>query len=811
MFKNIFRHSAILLISLALFACGNAGTGGSNSINNGGTNGGGSGLGSGSGSIDGDGSGSGDSNAAAETIGVRIETVSENGLIERNNISKNNISVVALTHDFKEGHSTSVPSYVTTRSDSNGYRLEFNKLYVEQANLVIKVIVGRDSQNKNIVLYAPLYTTGTNGSITVNIFSHYALKKFFDTLEDEEALDQVLPCSTSTCNNQVLVKANLLAQIHETAQEYDITIPSDQTVAQSVEFLDTQAAFRTNIEAAVAEISREVSPIAKGTRREYSLGSIGRLQYTSQYNGLRFALSLNDVLPEDDQNDIIIGSEISKIVDANELDNNLPIYPNFNQFSSFLDARKELLSSNLPFTRNALSISQSNTYSIDKSSPINFLASLTQNDTSASTEGFLLNARTIAQQIPVDNDLQNIGWQFDPFFSKLYKVNEYERDPDQSLPIDYIDEPNTSVNPTWLVGANYHGGASYNLTPNGNNFIRGKKNEDLNIFSWEVHGQQTDTTFDTNVINDKTYGVINYSLRLNNESLDDTIIELFGETEQWDIASNIVTISQPIANLFYRSHMRSREKDNTVNPLQNNLSRPNSVRDIDTIATLDDSGTANKGIITLDGSLAPIGHSTQDGKHLAFVFEKGIGADGQDRGRGITIATELDSTTQQFSNLDDDGTRYTLLGNTFAINETENSLRNVNNTILTLIGTGGTCSAKLTSASILIKHTVGTESESNQNTLSTPLIESGKEHESSSCSLNGNQIEIDFDAIDDDSDNSVDSDHMFSQALTLKGFITQQDDDSASPGNLISFLWVQGDNLGLVFAARDQELSPTFD
>jgi len=55
---------------------------------------------------------------------------------------------------------------------------------------------------------------------------------------------------------------------------------------------------------------------------------------------------------------------------------------------------------------------------------------------------------------------------------------------------------------------------------------------------------------------------------------------------------------------------------------------------------------------------------------------------------------------------------------------------------------------------------------------------------------------------------------MFNQNLTLKGFISPQDEvegNTTIPGNVISLLWVQDDNLGLVFATKDQQLSPTFD
>jgi len=811
MFKHVFQLSNIILFSWILLACGNAGIGGgesSNPINNGTPT---------VPSTPGDGSGSGDANAAAETIGVRIETNTENGLIERNNINTNNISIVALDHEFGEGHSTTIPAAITTHPDNDGYELEFDQLYVEQSNLVIKAIVGTDSQGKNIVLYAPLYSVDLNNSITVNIFSHYVLKKLFDTLETREDLDSLIPCDTSNCPNQVLAKANLLAKINTSAQEYEITVPDNLDTTGALNFLDEQVDFRTHVETAVAEISRSTSPVAKGTRRAFGLEGLARLQYSTQYNGLWFALSLNDLNPDNGQREIVIATETSEIIDADSpLGNNEPIYPTYNQFSSLFDARKEILSSVIPFTRASLAISQANNFALETSSPNNFLATSIQNDTSASTEGFLLNARTLSQQVPNDNGAENIGWQFNPFFSKLYKANEYERDTDSSLPISFEDLPNTSVNPTWLVGANYSTGGSFNVNKiSDNNFNRGSQREDLNIFSWEIHGQEThdtqaDEEFTINQLNDKTYGVINYSLNLEDETSSDNnnVLELFAETEQWVINNGVVTLSQPSTNTHFRSHLRSRRENNAVGSQNNFNSGPIISRDISLVATVDDSVTKNRGLITLDGSLAPKGHSTKDGKHLAFVYTTGLDRNGLDRGRGITIATELSETIPEFTNSNNEDSRYTLLGNTFGINPGANTLRNVNNSILTLSdqisgNVNNDCSATLEGASVFIKHTVGTGIT--QNTLSTPLIEKAPNIQSETCTLDGNRIEITFDAVINAGTESI-----IGQTLTLKGFISPND-EALVPGNVISLLWIQDDNLGMVFATKDQQLSPTFD
>jgi len=805
MFKKSIHLFQIILFSLTLLACGNAGTGGGES--NGATN---------NNPDVGDGSGSGDLDAAAETIGVLIETNTEDGLIERNNISTGNISIVALDHEFKEGHNSTIPASSTTQPDDDGYQLEFNALYVEQSNLVIKAVVGKDSNDKNIVLYAPLYSLPLNTSISVNIFSHYVLKKLFDTLETEEDLDALIPCDASNCPNQVLGKANLLAKVSQTAQEYEITIPNNLSIAQSLLFLDEQVDFRAHIETAVAEITRSVSPIAKGTRRAFGLESIVRLQYDTEYNGLWFALSLNNLSPENENNEIVIATETSTIIENDpDIGNSSPIYPSYNQFSSFLDARKEILSSKLPFTRASLAISENNSFSLEASSPNNFLASLTPNDTSASTEGSLLNTRSLSQQVPKDDGLENIGWQFNPFFSKLYKANEYERDANASLPIEFEDLPNTSVSPTWLLGSNYSTGGSFGVTKNSNNkFDRGTQIEDLNIFSWEVHGQETNTEFTIAQLHQKEYGVINYSLNLEDDlpNSTDKALELFAETEQWSINGNTINFDQP--STHFRSYTRSRDKDN-IHTSQNDLDTiaAQIPRTIFTVETEDSSASENRGLLSFDGAFSPKGHSTQDGKHLAFVYESGLGKNGQDRGRGITIATELSGTPPIFPELNDDetgGTRYTLLGNTFGINDKANTLRNVNNSILTLSdriendGSGNAdCKASLEGASVFIEHAVG--SGVNLNILSAPLLQSTESILSESCTLTGNRIEITFNAL-----TGAETDTMFGQALRLKGFISPHD-EARVPGNVISLLWIQDDNLGLVFATKDQQLSPSFD
>jgi len=806
----------ILFFSILLLACGNAGIGGGESSADGSDGS--------SGTVPDDGT---DVNRKS-VIGLRIEVNDEmlaswksdvfnaltpkkayalEGVTERNNLSIHRISVVSLDHNFEERPSSATPSPKVDKRDEGGYKLRFNELYVEQIDLVIKVKFANDA-----VIYAPLYPLASESeSITVNVASHYVLKKLFDTLDTPEDLDALLPCAASDCPNQFLAKAKLLQQISKTAQEYEITIPSTSDIDDALTLLDRKVDFRTHIEAAVAEISRDTSPISKGTPRAFAItdgSTLSRLTTSTQYNSLWFAISLNNLLPENENHEVLIATETSIIVPESKLGNTLPIYPNYNQTTYLFDTRTELLTSDIPFTRTNLSIAQNTAFTLKEPNNdpdlINSFSSLLS-DSYTSTEGFILNERIVEQAIP---QAETVGWQFNPLFSNLYHANEYE--PDDTTGTPDTETPDYGVSPTWLLGSNYNTGGSFELTKNNDKFERGSQIEDLNIFSWEIHGQETDTSFSINQLNDKTYGVINYSLNLEDGSFinKEKILELFAETEQWNINGGTVSISQP--STHYRSYTLKRDKDNAVQGVNevNNISATS--HSISTVKTNESSQEAPsgkeeiQGLLTLDGgAFAPIGHSTQDGKHLAFVFQRGFGKDNEDRGRGITIATELRSqtATPRFS---EEGDRYKLLGNSFGITTAENSLKNLNNSILILTDENSgsnECHATLQESSSSLTHTVG--DEIGENTLSAPASNSLASITSTTCNLSGGEIEMIF------TDNN-------SKQLTLKGFVSPQDKNevtssSTVPGNVITLLWVQDDNLGLVFANRDQQLSPTFD
>ena len=135
------------------------------------------------------------------------------------------------------------------------------------------------------------------------------------------------------------------------------------------------------------------------------------------------------------------------------------------------------------------------------------------------------------------------------------------------------------------------------------------------------------------------------------------------------------------------------------------------------------------------------------------------------------------------------------------INSEENVLHNYNGSSLIIADKATAdpatifCRASLAVKRSSITHTIGRL----ENTLSAPVENTSTDIPSVSCTLNGSEIKLEFGLV-------------FGEPLTLRGFITQKNDgNSNEPGNLINFVWQQDTQLGLVFANKEQELSPTFD
>ena len=723
--------------------------------------------------------------AIKELIGVRVESI--DGKFNRVNTSQ--ISIVTLDENFNEISSRVVPAYRVEERLSGGYEIQFAKSYIERVNQVVKVTFDQTAIPP-VFLYAPLFKLGETQSITVNAKSHYVLKKLFDTINTPEALAELIPCvdSDTNCPNQPMAKANFLEQIHLAAQNYNVTIDPESSVEDAINSLDERQDLRKHVEAAVNEITRATSPFSKATRRNFSLDTTDLILNVAQsYNSVFFGLSFSDLEPANNDRSVNIAASSSVIIPAEQLNNPVPAYPNFTQSTSLFDMRRDILGSDIPFQRTILEISQNTALRINDTETENSLTATTT-DTFLSTEGFLLNERVLEQTIfgdSTDGDANKTGWEFEPIFTRSYQVNDAELDTDN---IDH------GAAATWLTSANYSKAASFELTGSGTSLRRVKQLEDMHLFSWEVHGLETDNTLSTSSMNGKEYGVISYSLKFSDQENQNSLM-LVAETAKWRINAGTIIITQPSSH--YQTYSLSRAGDNSSTGivLDNSL-LDDSLRGISTIETQGSKEDSIRGLVQLDGQAPPQGHASQNGSYLAFAFNTKDRTDPKDRGQGIILASELAGTNFIFS-----GERYQLQGNSFEMNSTQNILHQLNGSSLVISAAEPgdpidvECHASLSLSRTSVAHTVGIL----ENTLSEATRSSQAQTNSQSCILNEDELRLEFPSV-------------FGETLTLRGFITRaRDINTNAPGNLINFIWQQDNQLGLIFANKEQALSPTFD
>jgi hypothetical protein len=739
--------------------------------------------------------------------------------------SLSSVSLVSLTSDFREISDGNLPEWDVTRSDETRYDATGNAIlniatdYVEQINHVIKIQYSDEEIYYAAIPYIPTELNST-AEVTVNIFTHYMISKLFDQIPDSETLLTHLPCQSGDpvigCNNQPRAKQDYLSLINNTAAEFNLEIPSSSTIDQALAIIDSQDDIRRFAETAIQELVQTAAPFAKGTMREVTgLGfdNEGNVfstppPWSKTYNSVFLGLSLSDIEPNDTVPAVKYGASNSTIVENRELANELAAYPKYQSTTYLTDIRREAaLFIDIPFERTTLTASDINAFEVDRSEPINTYASEYTPDSFLSREGNILEGRSLVPTQPGSvADIKDVAWQYEPAMSKLYQANEYEPDSvyvpaDEETSIDYGNEP------TWLTGGTYTNAANYRvINPETEEEELGEQLEEINLFSWELHGLQTSTAFTAGQLSGKSYGVISFSQKLNPVN---TVNEVFGETMVWNATNSLFSIEQPVSSEHYRSHTISRNADNGFQALQTQRNIVESTRSFFDVATevadqSSETGVSeqNRGLLKLDGGIeAPIGHATENGSYFAFSFNTSDTESVTDRGTGIIVGTELNTVNPVFPDPGDSVQAiYQLQGNSVGIMDNTNNLQNLNGSTLHITNrapdeTDVDCHATLQLSRLYVTHTF----DSVSNKLSPVEYDSQSNIESTSCRITFNEIEIGFPEV-------------LGQDLTLKGFMSKPDNElSIAPGNLITMLWLQENSIGLVFAGKAQSLNAGFE
>ncbi len=181
-----------------------------------------------------------------------------------------NISLVSLNSGFQEVADGSLPSWDPTRSESTGnIELKIESDYIEQINHVIKIRYSDNEIYYAILPYVPIESS-TTAQITVNIFTHYLVKKLFEQIPDSDSLQSHLPCTLDApvidCDNQPRAKQDYLAMVNNAMSQFNLEL-SSSTVTQALDTLEQQDEIRQYAEFAITEMTQTSTPFAKGTMR----------------------------------------------------------------------------------------------------------------------------------------------------------------------------------------------------------------------------------------------------------------------------------------------------------------------------------------------------------------------------------------------------------------------------------------------------------------------------------------------------------------------------------------------------------------
>lgn len=813
--KSTLRNALFISSSLWLSACGVPGSGNSNDFND---------------------PNRGNTDPESEFVSVSVTVEGTARMLNRSSSSANiitaddidcdAISVVQLGFDFSDlGSAPDIPDFTPkTRSgfgkeDIPGCKLEFVSNFEPRADAVVKV----DYPNGDI-LYAPLRRTESEDqSITVSFGTHLTLERFFAQLSSSIDLARHLPCSGSTpnCETQHKAKARLLSFMAETARLYEFKddVTSIQTATEALAKLRTKSDLMTHIETAVLEITRSESPIAKGTLREYDItenpdiqnGSLQtRLRPSDTYNSVLFAMGFIADGPSDGQEETSENKLMtaSSHIASGDGENTLPTLIH-NAY--YLDFRYDDILPNIPFEMASMRFKTNlSSFDVNPSLPENRYSYLTSQDdgdgtlvngTHLNSQGFFLNDRAIAQTLtvePVNAGEKGVGFDFNPVYYKLYRLNEYE--PDTTLD-SFItpQEPDYGLSPTWFTGTGYGLINVFEIEKTSSDTSPLERDgllEEHRYFSWEVHGLRTPNTFSENKIKG-TYDVLEFSIDMDENSSNDEPILVRAEASRWATdtsGGSPFSETQPTIGNFYTTSEIARDKNNNFVSRLNTVRAPTSGPGTTRNFNLYKDDDKPNGLVYLGSgarSRIPLGHVSENGNHLAFAIDTSKNNGSK---RGLILASKR--RTNEITLTPGSPLEFTLSGNYFFMDSDTHKMASLNESRLTIsVPSGGEdCDARLSINSTAVTHSLNSTPES---VISDPVSTVVGPTDSTSCTLSDGRMELTF---------MVDS-----STVTLRGFAMQEDGALGRTVKQANLLWIQNNALGLVFAQLDQGLGAEFD
>ena len=698
------------------------------------------------------------------------------------------VSVIQVDHNLAEISSSIIPPYTVKENTALGtYSISFDEAPPGRLDIVAKVTLENGQ-----VLFAPFIALNVNinnsPEVIVNVVSDFQVKQLYSQLDTTEDLASLLPCTGSVddidCKNQPLAKQNNWAGLTYLIQNYEIDIPATMNIPEALVLLDGTAEFKNHIQTSINEIIRAQEPFVGGTERELNLlelsdEEIQNLVSSKNYNSSLFTMAFNQIEPDAASSNASISTSISKTFEEVFDGVTIYTYPELTEFIQNFNVSITSLAGDFPFERRSLI--QSPTNDISLTSPQNNAFTAAPGNSYITRQGFYVSGKTPYQTITDKTDTSGTGWQFDPYMHLLY-----------SSAAD-------GGKPNSLLSSFVSNGSSFFITrAAGASWDRKTKLEEQNLFSWTIHNEtDAEGDFTTGVISGTNYGVVSYSVKLNNTG---TLLETTAELTEWEaINSILITETQPAtlvgAERHFETYRFSRNNSQSLSVSAVAVDKPSTDRAYQALETIKSTSgglvSSNTGRLVIsapDENLSAntsTASSTPDGSMITVTLNE------EEAGHGIIQAMQLRQTAPDFTA---NPTTYRLAGNSFGANTASNYLRNYTGSTMTITGT----SVTLTLNTIESTHNVSTQNI-------TGLTELQKETVDGNIALDDGAVLITFADV-------------AGKELAFKGFISKSlDSDSnetAQPGNLMTLLMIHGYddtsssnvNLGLVHAFKEQDL-----
>ena len=708
-------------------------------------------------------------------------------------VQAKSVEVIQVNENLEAITSSIIPAYTVQENSALGtYSISFDEAPPGRLDIVAKVTL-----NNGEILFAPFIALNVeindSPEVIVNVVSDFQIKQLYNQLSTTEDLARLLPCTDLAdnigCENQPAAKQNNWNGLTHLVQNYEINIPPSLTITQAFELLNNTAEFKNHIQTSINEITRIQEPFVGGTER--NLDSLDleteddfqNLITNKNYNSSLFALAFNQIAPDSAAPDASISTSISTTFDEiisgidGAADVTIFTYPELTEFIQNFNISVTSLAGDFPFERRSLIQTTDNKISLTPAQNNAFTSA--PGNSFLTTQGFYLSGKVPYQTISDKTETSGTGWQFDPYMHLLYSA------------------ASDGGKPNSLLSSFVSNGSSFFITTDGSStWDRKTKLEEQNLFSWTVHNEiDAEGDFTTDIISGKTYGVVSYSVKLNDTG---TVLKTTGKTSLWEAQSVIEIMAENQPTLLVpaggEQHYQTYSFDRDDQQL---LSVPTATNDPAvanrTYTAIKTTKSTSNGLVSADvgrlemsalGNVAEksTASSTPDGSMLTVTLNEDAA------GQGIIQAMEMRTTQPDFSATP---VTYRLSGNSLGANAASNILRNYSESKITITGS----SVALTLNTIESTHNISTQNITGL----TELTE---------ITANGTIATV------DGAVRMVFPD-VAGKILILKGFISKSLDDSnietTQPGNLMTLLMTHGYdtsgvNIGLVHAFREQSL-----